>query len=174
VGIEGRINKIENELRKSLNELRGEIEKVRFMDLDKLINETILTLDTRVKNIENNVNNFKTEITEINKRFDSLGKEIDSLKSRQPEDQRYFEMMFSAKLKEANENIIRHLKETQDRVNTALFEHNEDMKHFKNHITNFINESMVNYERRFELLQRNIEEKLKKIRSSGERALIVE
>jgi len=75
-------------------------------------------------------------------------------------EQKNFREDVVAKLNEANEKIVNRLSQHETKVSSDLSRQSEDIKVFRAHVTQFINDFVTNYEKRFEKMKNNIDQAL--------------
>lgn len=126
------------------------------------LNEKDSDLNQRLQNLELDAENFKKVTEEI------LGK----LK----EDHAIFKENFVAKLNETNEKILNRVSQNELGTSSDLAKQAEEIKLFRAHVTQFINDLVSNYEKRFEMMKSEIDQALRILeeRSKEQRAMIFE
>ena len=153
--------------------LRGNMKAEIRGWISKEIAEGLNKIEESIKTSMDDLEHAKLELVKI---ADDLRKEVEERISSLDGKHRYFEEAVITKLKEANDNILEHLRENEERMNKALVENVEDIKKFKEEITNFVNDLVDNFEKRFELLKEGLDEVSKKVDEykKGVSALIFE
>lgn len=119
-------------------------------------------MDQRIQNISIDLENFKKLVEET----------LDKLK----EDHAVFKENVVAKLNEANDKIFNRLSQNEMRTSSEISRQAEEIKMFRSHVTNFINDLVDNYEKRFENMKAEIDRSLHLLdeRSKEQRAMIFE
>ncbi len=158
---------------KSLDKLKNEMELDIRKDVSKEITEGLQTIEEKIKTSMEDLEQAKLEFM---KTTDDLKKEVNEKITSLDGKHRYFEEAVITKLKEANDNILNHLRDSEERLNKALVENIEDIKNFKEHIRDFINDLVDNYERRFEVLKDGLDEVSRNVQTykKGVSALVFE
>jgi chromosome segregation ATPase len=122
--------------------------------------------DNRVKNAEMGLENVK-KITE--EKLARLGDE-----------QKTFNDSVVSRLNEASDKIIARLSRNEEKTTAEIFKEDEEIKLFRAHMTQFINDFVNNYEKRFEKMKSDIDQTLVVIeqrtreQAKQSRAMIVE
>jgi len=157
----------------SMDKLKNNMEIEIREGVSKEIAEGLQTIEEKIKTSVQDLEQAKLEFM---KTTDELRKEVDEKIGSLDGKHRYFEEAVITKLKEANDNILDHLRENEERLNKALVENIGDIKNFKEHIRDFVNELVDNYERRFEVLKDGLDEVSRNVQTykKGVSALVFE
>ncbi len=158
---------------KKFDKLKEDLELEVREDISKEIEEGLLKIEGK---IEKSMNDLEQARIDVVKSGEVLKGEVDEKIEALDKKHRYFEEAVIEKLKDANDNILEHLRESEERTNKSLVENVEEMKKFREHITNFINDLIDNYEKRFEVLKNGMDELSKNVQSyrKGVSALVFE
>jgi len=158
---------------KKFDKLKEDLELEVREDISKEIEEGLLKIEGK---IEKSMNDLEQARIDVMKSGEVLKEEVDKKIEALDKKHRYFEEAVIEKLKDANDNILEHLRGSEERTNKSLVENAEEMRKFREHITNFINDLVDNYEKRFEVLKNGMDELSKNVQSyrKGVSALVFE
>jgi len=157
----------------SLDKLKKEMEVDISKDASKEISQGLHNIQEKIKDSVQDLEQAKLEFM---KTTDDLRKEVNEKITSMDGKHRYFEEAVITKLKEANDNILNHLRDNEERLNKTLVENIEDIKNFKDHIRGFVNDLVDNYERRFEVMKDGLDEVSRNVQAykKGVSALVFE
>jgi chromosome segregation ATPase len=157
----------------TMDNLKNDMEVEIRKGVSGEISEGLEKIEEKIKNSVQDLEQAKLDFM---KTTDDLRKEVNEKIVSLDSKHRYFEEAVITKLKDANDNILGHLKESEERMNKALVENIGDIKNFKEHITNFVNDLVDNYERRFEVLKDGLDEISRNVQAykKGVSALVFE
>ncbi|NIO22569.1 MAG: hypothetical protein GTN38_00895 [Candidatus Aenigmarchaeota archaeon] len=157
----------------SMDKLKNDMEVEIRGGVSKEINKGLQAIEEKIKTSVEDIEQTKLEFM---KTTDGLKKEVNEKVNSLEGKHRYFEEAVITKLKEANDNILNHLRGNEERLNKALVENIEDIKNFKEHIRGFVNDLVDNYERRFEVLKDGLDEVSRNVQTykKGVSALVFE
>jgi len=119
------------------------------------------------KNFGSNINSIKEKYSFLDNRLKNVELGLENLKKMNEEmftgmmsEQKNFREDVVAKLNEANEKIVNRLSQHETSVSSDLSRQSEDIKVFRAHVTQFINDFVTNYEKRFEKMKNDIDQAL--------------
>jgi chromosome segregation ATPase len=163
------------------SKILGKIEKFSS-EMSNLRNEFSSLLND-FKNINNRIDSLKDRDDDMGQRLQTLELDLDNFKKTTDdivngleEKERTFQEDVIARLNEANEKIITRLSQNELKTTSELAKESEEIKTFRAHVTQFINDLVDNYEKRFNVMKSDIDQALRIMeeRSKEQRALIFE
>lgn len=194
--LEARLNKDVKDFEKFANE-----QKTRMKEFEATVAGKIDMFAVKKENLKRDfealMNNFKNvagrieSLKEKDSFFDNRLKNaelgLENLKKltdekilRLGDEQKAFNEGVIARLNEASDKIVAKLSHNEDKTTSELVKQADDIKVFRAHMTQFINDFVNNYEKRFEKMKNDIDQTLIMIEQRAKeqakqpRAMIVE
>lgn len=135
------------------------------------------------KNINHRLDTLRDRGSELGQQLQKL--QLDAGNSRKmseeamsklSEDNSMFKENVISRLNETSEKIINRLSQGEIRTSSDIAKHSEEIKMFRAHVTNFINELVANYEKRFEMMKSQLDQSLRLMeeKSREQKAMIFE
>ncbi|MCK5023896.1 MAG: hypothetical protein KAS04_06990 [Candidatus Aenigmarchaeota archaeon] len=140
-------------------------------------------LSTDFKNIENRLSGLKEKDLDLSQHIqrneldlENSKKTVDEIISKMEEGNTIFKENLVAKLNETNEKITTRISKNEIKTSSEMAKQSEEIKLFRAHVTQFINDLVANYEKRFEMMKSEIDQSLRLIEERGreQRAMIFE
>jgi chromosome segregation ATPase len=190
--IEDRLGKDVEDFEKFSGEQKARMEKFESNVSNKIdmfavekenIKRDFTSISNDFKNIGSRLDSLKEKDSDLNQRLQNVELGLDNFKntteeilSKTKEEQIVFKENLVAKLNEANEKILNRLSQNEIRTSSELSKQSEDIKLFRAHVTQFVNELVSNYDKRFEVMKSEIDQALRILeeRSKEQRAMIFE
>ncbi|UCC91447.1 MAG: hypothetical protein JSV39_04010, partial [Candidatus Aenigmatarchaeota archaeon] len=190
--IEDRLGKDVEDFEKFSGEQKARMEKFESNVSNKIdmfavekenIKRDFTSISNDFKNIGSRLDSLKEKDSDLNQRLQNVELGLENFKntteeilSKTKEEQMVFKENLVAKLNEANEKVLNRLSQNEIRTSSELSKQSEDIKLFRAHVTQFVNELVSNYDKRFEVMKNEIEQALRILedRSKEQRAMIFE
>ncbi len=191
-GMEERLGKDVEGFEKFAGEQKARMEKFESNVSNKIdmfavekenVKRDFTSISNDFKNIGSRMDSLKEKDSDLNQRLQNVELGLDNFKntteevlSKTKEEQIVFKENLVAKLNEANEKILNRLSQNEIRTSSELSKQSEDIKLFRAHVTQFVNELVSNYDKRFEVMKSEINNALRILeeRSKEQRAMIFE
>lgn len=131
---------------------------------------------SRIDSLKEKDSDFSQRIQNLELETDNTKKTVDETINDLTEDQRMFKENLVAKLNEASEKITNRLSKSEIKTESEIREQAEEIKAFRSHVTQFINDFISNYEKRFGMMKDELDKTLKLLseREKEQRAMIFE
>ncbi len=135
----------------------------------KNLSGTLDSLKERDSEFERNLQGLKLEL-------ENFRKVTEEVTAKLKEDQTIFKENVVAKLNEASEKLINRISQHEMKTSSELLKQSEEIKMFRAHVTQFINDLVSNYEKRFDMIKNEIDRALKLMeeRAKEQTAMIFE
>lgn len=191
-GFEERLNKDVEDFEKFASDQKARMEKfesgvsnkIDMFAMDKEnLKRDFSSISNDFKNIGHRLDSLKEKDAELSQRVHTSGIEVENFKkvteevlTKVKEDQTVFKENVTAKLNEASDKILSRLSQNEIRNASEISKQSEEIKLFRAHVTQFINDLVANYEKRFEMMKSEIDRSLKTLeeRMREQRAMIFE
>jgi len=125
------------------------------------------SLNADFKNISGRIDSMRDKNSYFDHRLKNIELGLENLKKMTEEtfskiiaEQNVFKDGVVAKLNEASEKIINRLSQGEEKTAGDLAKQSEDIKVFRAHVTQFINDFVSNYEKRFEKMKLDIDQSI--------------
>ncbi len=191
-GLEERLGKDVEDFEKFASKQKSRIDEFESKVSDKIdmfaiekenLRRDFTSISSDFKNIGSHLDSLKEKDSNLSQHLQNLSLEMENFKKATEEileklkgEQKIFQENVVAKLNEASNKILNRLSQSEAKTSSELVKKSEDIKLFRAHTTQFINDLVVNYEKRFEMMKSEIDEILKLVeeRVRAQRAMIFE
>jgi hypothetical protein len=108
--------------------------------------------------------------------LENFKKVTEDILTKVKEEQVVFKENVVAKLNEASDKILNRLSQNEIKTSSELAKQSEEIKLFRAHVTQFVNDLVSNYEKRFVMMKSEIDQALKLMeeKAKEQRAMIFE
>jgi len=185
-----KVRDLENRLNKDVKDFEkfSSNQKTRMKEFETSVAGKLDMFAVKKENIKRDFDNLSVDLKNFAGRIDSLKEKnsyfdnrlknaevgIDNLKkwtderiTKMTDDQKAFNESVVAKLNDASDKIIARLSHTEDKFTSELIKQSDEIKVFRAHTTQFINDFVTNYEKRFDKMKSDIDTALAAIEQNA-------
>ncbi|MCX6817440.1 MAG: hypothetical protein NTU57_01130 [Candidatus Aenigmarchaeota archaeon] len=185
-----KVRDLENRLNKDVKDFEkfASDQKTRMKEFETSVAGKLDMFAVKKENIKHDFDNLSVDLKNFAGRIDSLKEKnsyfdnrlknaevgIDNLKkwtderiTKMTDDQKAFNENVVAKLNDASDKIIARLSHTEDKSTSELIKQTDEIKVFRAHTTQFINDFVTNYEKRFDKMKSDIDTALAAIEQNA-------
>lgn len=191
-GLGERLSKDVEDFEKFASEQRSKMDKFESDVSNKIdmfamekenIKRDFSSISNDFKNMGGRLDSLSEKDSDMNQRLQSMELDIENFKKvteevlgKLQEDHTIFKENLVAKLNEANDKILSRLSQNELGTYSEIDKQAKEIKLFRAHITQFINDLVSNYEKRFEMMKSEVDQALRLLeeRSKEQRAMIFE
>lgn len=191
-GFEERLNKDIEDFEKFANNQKAVRDKFESGISDKIdifamekenLKRDFTSISNDFKNMGNRLDSLKEKDSDISQRLQNTELDLENFKkvtedilTKVKEEQIVFKGNLVAKLNESSDKILNRLSQNEIKNSSELAKQSEEIKLFRAHVTQFINDLVSNYEKRFVMMKSEIDQALKLMeeRAKEQRAMIFE
>jgi chromosome segregation ATPase len=175
-----KVRDLENRLNKDVKDFEkfSSDQKTRMKEFETSVAGKLDMFAVKKENIKRDFDNLSVDLKNFAGRIDSLKEKnsyfdnrlknaevgIDNLKkwtderiTKMTDDQKVFNEGVVAKLNDASDKIIARLSHTEDKSTSEFIKQGDEIKVFRAHMTQFINDFVTNYEKRFDTMKKDID-----------------
>jgi len=148
-------------------------------DFEALVND-FKAIEGRIESLKDKNSFFDNRLKNTELGLENVRKMTEEKISKMSEEQKAFGENVITRLNEASEKIVTRLSHNEEKTTSDLIKEADDIKVFRAHMTQFINDFVNNYEKRFEKMKNDIDnalviiEQRAKEQAKQPRAMIVE
>jgi chromosome segregation ATPase len=148
-------------------------------DFEALVND-FKNVAGRIESLKEKDSFFDSRVKNAELGLENLKKSMEERTSKLNDEQKMFNENVIARLNEASDKIIARLSQNENKTASELIKQDDDIKVFRAHMTQFINDFVNNYEKRFEKMKNDMDQALVVIeqrtreQAKQPRAMIVE
>jgi predicted nuclease with TOPRIM domain len=126
-------------------------------DFEALMND-FKNVAGRIESLREKNSYFDNRLKNTEVGLENLKKWSDERVTKLMDDQKVFNESVVAKLNDASDKIVVRLSQSEEKTTTELVKEADEIKIFRAHMTQFINDFVTNYEKRFEKMKANMDQ----------------